>query len=113
MEGEFLSILDQEARKGFMIFTKSLKDLAAEFKCFREHADIDEYTEVRPTKRQVKEVTSKMLYGPVNQRPASSTCRIVPNMMGGFFSARLEPRRKRKPGECSDDESASQTQKQE
>ena len=33
MEGEFMSILDREARKGFMQFTRSLGDLATEFKC--------------------------------------------------------------------------------
>ena len=111
MEGEFMSILDQEARKGFMQFTKSLKDLATEFKCFREHSELDEYTEIRPTRKQVKEVTSKMVFGQVAKRPASS-CRIVPAMMGGFFTARLEPRKKRAAGEDSDQDQAKEADTQ-
>ncbi len=43
LERDFLSLLDKEERNGFMIFTKSLKDLATYFKCHREHKDIEEY----------------------------------------------------------------------
>lgn len=43
LERDFLSLLDKEERNGFMIFTKSLNDLATYFKCKREHKEIEEY----------------------------------------------------------------------
>jgi hypothetical protein len=46
MEAEFRSILDEEGRKGFLVFSRSLKELASHFKCFRENSELDYFSEV-------------------------------------------------------------------
>lgn len=39
LEADFLSLLEVEERENFMIFTKSLQDLALYFKCARKQKE--------------------------------------------------------------------------
>lgn len=63
MEADFLKLLQTEERESFLIFTKSLKDLATHFKCAREHKEQDEYAEIRLSKKKITDITTKMIFG--------------------------------------------------
>jgi hypothetical protein len=41
MEADYLKVLSCHERPGFMVFTKSMKDLASFFRCSKEHKCLD------------------------------------------------------------------------
>ena len=92
MEADFLALLDEEERTNFMIFTKSLQDLAQYFKCGRKQKKADEFAEINLSKKKITDITTKMIYGVGKeiQQPRSNSCKIVPAPMGGFFAVRKD-----------------------
>ncbi len=67
MENEYLKCLKNEEKRGFTIFTKSMKDLATHFRCVKEHKQPnmqeDDTYAPRPSNKIITEVATKMIYG--------------------------------------------------
>ena len=103
MESEYLKCLKNEEKKGFTIFTKSMKDLATHFRCVKEHKQPniheDDTYAPRPSNKIITEVATKMIYGvgELRTQNRSESCRVVPASLGGFFQIRRsKPKRKQK-----------------
>lgn len=91
MEVDFLNILEPQERSGFMIFTQSLQDVAQQYKCYRQHKEVDEYAEIKKNPKKINDLTKKLLIGCQKQkrrRCESEIVKIGPASMGGFFAAR-------------------------
>lgn len=92
MEGEFLKVLSNKEKKGFLLFTQSMKDLALHFKCFKEHkiSNKDDEYAIRPSKKKIEKVASKMIFGVGEQVQSqrSDSCKLVPSSLESFFKVR-------------------------
>jgi len=77
--------LQPNEREGFFIYSKSLRDLATQYKCFKEpQAD----GKIIQTDRAKGKLQARLIFGIGDvPRPASEARRMVPSSISGFFNA--------------------------
>lgn len=64
LETDFISLLSESERDGFMVFTESVKDLAKLFKCHKKHKPAGHYNDKEfISKKKAHKITAKMVYG--------------------------------------------------
>ena len=85
MESQFLTILQPHEREGFFLYSKSLRDIATQYKCLKEpQADGKKIK----TDRAKGKLQARLIFGIGDvPRPASEACRMVPSSISGFINA--------------------------
>jgi hypothetical protein len=64
LENDFISMLSESERDGFMVFSESVKDLAKLFKCYKNHKPVGSSKDNEfISKKKAHKITSKMVFG--------------------------------------------------
>jgi len=93
MEVSFLNLLEDEDKDGFVLYSKSLRELAGLFKTFRDPSNVIQGAFSRKINKDGTrdELTYKLLFG-LGQLPVteSKSCKILPLGFGGLYRAAVQ-----------------------